>query len=350
MKTLYMKKIAFSAFLCAFCLMFSFLFVGCGDNHTFKQVVKEYNEIATDYNGVFYDSNGNLKIKYSSEISSSILVSDSSSLYYNLKNDETNGAAIFETVLKADVTAVNYFINWKLDDYKKVPTERVNSLYSTLKDMKGKLYNLSRVKTSLEAASNKDNWLKEYRKNLHETIKSYNSFATQFLTVFEKYVQKDTTPEGRISVSKTQLEFAKKLVETCCLMEESIIKDYVETPFVGDDNISTNFLSTYTKAKNVFSDEYFQTVVNRSKTEKEASLIKALENIENYNSYYYSEKNKIDKILSKESAKELSRKETENTLTDDERMSLNKIRDFYHTFAVMKSYMKNYADALSDFE
>ena len=36
-----------------------------------------------------------------------------------------------------------------------------------------------------------------------------------------------------------------------------------------------------------------------------------------------------------------------NTLTDEERFYLNKLKDFSHTYAIMKDYIVSYKDALA---
>lgn len=344
-----MRKTIFSTIMCAICIMCSFAFFGCGETKTFKQVSKTFDEVISEYKGVFFDNSGNVHISYASSLQTKINVAGADSLLNNLKSDETNSSAIFETCLNADVMAVKYYITWDIENYKNVPVEKTNELYKSIKDIDAKLYNLKRIKTALESASNYDNWIAEYRQTFYETIQSFNKFASQFIDIFEKHVLTDTTPEGRISVAQTQLEFTKKLIESASMVTDMWIKDYIDTPFVGDDVISNNFISIYSKAKNVFASQNFQTVLNRTKNEQEQKLVNSFELIKNYNSYYYNETKKVQNILSDESLKLLVLKETKEILTDDERVCLAKIRDYHHTFNVMKNYMNNYANDLVDF-
>lgn len=344
-----MRKFMFSTILCALCLILPIMFVGCGETRSFEEVSKMYHEAIGEYRGVFFNSSNEVSVAYAQRLQDEINSADSSSLFYNLKSDENNPAAIFEPALGANVLVMEYFIDWNLANYKNVPGEEMNSLYSSAENLKAKLYELKRVKIALEAASNMNNWIVDYRKAFCDAIVSFNNFSSKFLTIFEKYVNEDSAPNGRVSVAQTQLEFAKKVIDSATLVTDYYIKDSINKPFSGDSVISTNFVATYKAAKNVFASEKFQSVINQEKTQEEQKIIEILQKVEGYNSYYYFEKQKVENILSKNSFSALKEKETKNTLSADERIILDKLYDFFHTHTVMKNYMTEYKDALVAF-
>ena len=345
-----MKKYIFSTFLCAICLIFSFGFAGCGETRSFKEVSNIYNEIMGTYRGTFFNQNNEVSITYSSAIQYKIDSASSNSLYYNLKKDDNDSSAFFEPALKANVFVTEYFINWNVENYKNVPGEEMNALYESASGLKEKLYNLKRIKISLEAASNPDNWIVDYRQAFYETIVSYNNFSQQFLNVFEKYVNEDSAPDGRISVAKTQLEFAKKVIEAVDIVCDYYIKDNIDKSFLGDDVISINFVAIYREAKSVFEGEKFQSIINRDKTEYEVKMIETLKNIEKYNSFFENETKKVKNILKNNSYSDLKDQNINGTIKDDDKVLLNKLNDYSHTFAVMKSYMATYKNALIEYE
>ena len=337
-----MKKFMFGTFLCAICLMFStFFFVGCGETRSFDEVVKVYSSAVGSSTEFF--QNYDVKISYSSKIQQKIISASQDDLYYNLKDDDSSKTAIFVTSLRANVLVVKYFMDWPVENYKKVPSEQMNSLYSNAKALQNSLSELKIQKQAMESASDPDNWVADYRKAFYDAILKFSDFSSQFLYVFEKYVSEDSAPKGRISLAQTRLEFSKKMIETTQLVAKYYIKDSIKKSYKGDDEISSTLISTYRAAVAKFKD-----IGNVSITdEQEAMLVDSLGKIQKYNSYYYAGMNAAKKILSDHSLADLNEKKIKNTLTDEERVYLNKLKDFIHTYAIMKDYVVSYKDALA---
>ena len=336
-------SLLFVAIFCFFC------FAGCGETRSWKETSEVYHSILGEYRGIVFNSNNNVEITYDETTTFKINSSSSNDLYYNLRNESGNNLAVFIPALQENLTVMEYFIGWNVEKYKDVPSEKMNELYSEAKNLKNTLYDFKRIRSSLISASNKDNWIVEYREIFYKTISSFNEFTLNFLNVFENYVIEDTSTDGRISVTKTQLEFAKKLAETSYFLTNYCIKDNISTSFNQNSVFANDFLSIYNLAKDVFSGDKFQNILNKSRTEQEQKMISALEKIENYNSFYYSQTSIVKSILKTDSLKELQEKKTKNTITDGEQVELNKLNEFEHTYSVMKGYFVELKDALIDF-
>jgi len=345
-----MKKVlvSFQVFVLLFAFLCSFMFVGCGEKRSQEEISNVYASVLADYEGVFFSDGGkNVSIKYSDEIKSEIDSATPDSLFYNLKADGVG--AIFEPVLMADLKAVDYFIFWELD-YSKVPTDQLNSIFADAKKFRSSLKTLNETKTMLEDASNPENWLGEYRTKLYDTMCYFNAFTEKYLTIFEKYVNADTSLSGRVSTSQMQLDYSKKLLESAKIITKTVAKDYLKEPYIeAEENCCVKMNNLFDTAVQIYKTDDFHQVINASKTEQEEDLITFQNRINNYTLYQNNLKT-VEKILKNHSIKEMRNKQLNNLSTSEENAYLSKIDEFLNqdVKVVFDDYMSNLTTALEN--
>ena len=327
--------VLFLAFLC------SFMFVGCGEKRSQEEISTVYKAVLDDYEKV--------EINYSNDIQTLIDNANSGDLFYNLR-DSGNGA-IFEPVLMADLKAVDYFIYWPLN-YSKVPTKTMNSIFADAKNFRASLKTLQETKEMLENASNPQNWVGEYKTKLYNTMVYYNAFVEKYLTIFEKYVDVDTSLEGRVSTSKMQLDFSKKLLESAKIITQAVAKDYLKTAYTEEgENCCVKMNQLFDEAVVIYKTDEFHAIINASKTAQEDALITYQNRVSNYTLYQNNFKT-VEKLLKNHSIKEMRNKQLNHLSTQEEDAYLSKVNEFLKqdVKVMFDDYMANLVDALKSWK
>ena len=334
--------VLFLAFLC------SFMFVGCGEKRSQEEISTVYKAVLDDYEEVFFSDGGKkVEINYSEDIQTLIDSSASGDLFYNLKS--TGNGAIFEPVLMADLKAVDYFIYWPLN-YSKVPTKTMNSIFADAKNFRASLKTLQETKEMLENASNPQNWVGEYKTKLYNTMVYYNTFVEKYLTIFEKYVDVDTSQEGRVSTSKMQLDFSKKLLESAKIITQAVAKDYLKTAYTEEgENCCVKMNELFDDAVVIYKTDEFHAIINASKTTEEEALIKYQNSVSNYTLYKTNLKY-VEKLLKNHSIKEMRNKQLNHLSTQEEDAYLSKVDEFLKqdVKVMFYDYMTNLTTALEN--
>ena len=345
------KSVCISTILCLICFLFLPFFASCGETKTISDVSRIYNSVLSEYKGVFFNEQKQVSITYAAEVSNKIETAETDSLFYGLKNDETLPGAVFEPVLKAEVFVVNYFIDWELENYKKVPKDKMNSLYVNAQNIESGLIQLKRAKNNLENSTNLDGyWIEAYRREFYETLKNVNAFSVLYIEIFDKYVNEDNTLEGDVSVSRVRLEYAKKLVDTANYMV-LCLKDYINDVSY-QQNASSKFcdmFSIYKQARQVFESDEFQQIIPDESVEQQ-NIVSALDKIKKYDSLYQNEYQKTVSVLEKYLIKDLKEKEILNTLSDEEKTSYNKFKNFDFVFKTMFLYLSDLKTSLEEWQ
>ncbi|MBR1926111.1 MAG: hypothetical protein IJ837_04625 [Clostridia bacterium] len=345
-----MKKILinFQVFGLLLALLCSLLFVGCGEKRSQEEISKVYASVLADYEGVFFSGGGkDVSINYSDKIESKINNATEDSLFHNLKSKGVG--AIFEPVLRADLKAVDYFIYWELD-YSKVPTDLLNSVFNDAKNFRSSLKTLQETKTMLEDASNPENWVGEYRTKLYNTMCYYNAFTEKYLTIFEKYVNADTSQKGRVSTSQMQLDYSKKLLESAKIITMTVAKDYLKEAYTEtEENCCNKMNKLFYTAVQIYETDDFHNVIISSKTEKEDDLIMFQNKINNYTLYQNNFK-AVENILKNHSRKEMKNKQLNSLSSKEEDAYLSKIDEFLNqdVKVMFDDYMLNLTYALEE--
>lgn len=345
------KSICIPTILCLICFLFLPFFASCGETKTIADVSRVYDGVINEYKGVFFDEQKQVLITYSSNVSNKIETAGTDSLFYGLKNDDTLASAVFEPIMKAEVFVVNYFIDWELENYKKIPSDKMNSLFLKAQNIESGFIQLKRAKNNLENSTNSDGyWIEEYRRQLYETLKNINDFSVLYIELFDKYVNEDNTIEGNVSVSKIRIEYAKKLIDTANYMV-SCLKNYVND-ISYQQSVSTKFcdmFALYKQAREVFESDEFQQIIPDESIEQK-NIVSALEKVKKYDSLYQNEYQKTISVLEKYSIKELSEKEALNTLSDEEKTRFNKFKNFDFVFTTMFLYLSDLKTSLEEWQ
>ncbi len=335
-----------------------FLFAGCGRDYTYEEVTQEYASIIEQYKGTFFDQNENLSFSYGAELQSLIDSASPENQLSKLSKNLSSEQAVFEPVLRNGFEAVQFYINSTNVKTDKVPSSTFNSLYGKLEVLKGEFKSLKASKERLESiasgeSANKleqiSNWLPKYQEEFHKTIVASNAFAMEYVYAYQDYMDEGLRKEGRLSPADVQLEYATKLVESADIYTKLILSQIENKVVTEDANFSKDTLQNFLDVKSIFKSEDFQYILTKNQTDAERDMMSAYDEIRGYNSLYKKNLNSVYSIIATQNLEQLWVESSEQSLSDEQKASLNKVTEFLETdWVIINNFLKNLSDEIKD--